>query len=217
MISGWKNDEEFMRGNRTLSYKYKKFSWVFGKDAMKGFLGKSPRQICLELGFSRGWIEDRIRKGKIFKFAIFPSQNVGGPVLNDWDGLADLLQEFYKEVWPKIARHLPDIRVMSSEDLQAEAGYDMFKAHLAGRRDDTTGESDDPNYMSLQRLVKREGTRVEVRQFLWDELGVTAKYTGTGHTLDESGKEKYKEYWVRNTYCMSEIEGCAIEDVDPSK
>ena len=81
-------------------------------------------------------------------------------------------------MWPKISPHLSRIQETSFVDLEKEAGYNMWEANKAGRRQgaiDTEGESDDPNYISMQRLLVRKGTCVEVRQFLWDEIGLNSK------------------------------------------
>jgi hypothetical protein len=43
--------------------------------------------------------------------------------------------------------------------------------NLAGRNP-ATGESKEARYMTLRRLQEREGTLVQVRQFLWDEIGL---------------------------------------------
>ena len=75
---------------------------------------------------------------------------------------------------------------------QAAAGYDMAEVNLAGR-DPVSGESADPRYMSLQRLQKRisESTRpvtaIEVRQFLYDEIGLKKLFTGCGTTHNDDG------------------------------
>ena len=55
-------------------------------------------------------------------------------------------------MWPKISPHLSRIQETSFVDLEKEAGYNMWEANKAGRRQgaiDTEGESDDPNYISM--------------------------------------------------------------------
>ena len=49
--------------------------------------------------------------------------------------------------------------------------YAAYQVNLAGR-DPATGESEDPRYMTLRRLQEWEGNIVQVRQFLWDEIGL---------------------------------------------
>jgi hypothetical protein len=112
---------------------YKRLSWIFGPDALATFLGKTPREICLLLGFGEDWLNDKTPKGKKFKLAIFPSSSVDSKCAT-WDGLEYILKENYPEVWSKIADHISQIRRMGFAAIEAEAGYDMSKAHLVGRR-----------------------------------------------------------------------------------
>ena len=195
---------------------WQRLSWTFGPDALSGFLGKNAREICVQLGFAEEWLIHQIAKGKKFKLSIFPSKEVDGKCAT-WDGLAYLLENHYSEVWPKISPHLPRIQETSFVDLEKEAGYDMWEANKAGRRQgaiDTEGESDDPNYISMQRLHVRAGTCVEVRQFLWDEIGLNKLFTGKGYTEDEQGNVGPKEYLAMNKRFV-DIKGLCIVDVDP--
>ena len=94
----------------------------------------------------------------------------------------------------------------------------MQQANLAGR-DPATGESAHPNYMSLQRLVKRIGeadpSMVEVRQWLWDEIGMKKLFKGDGYTYDDNGTRGPLEYLARNAP-LADIQGIVVLDVDPS-
>ena len=49
MIHGFPTDAGF--GKLLSSDDWKRLSWVFGPDALPQFLGKSPRGVCLALGF----------------------------------------------------------------------------------------------------------------------------------------------------------------------
>jgi len=76
--------------------------------------------------------------------------------------------------------------------------------------------------MSLQRFVKRidEGSApgpsmVEVRQWLWDEIGLKGLYRGDGHTYDDMGARGPMEFLARNAP-LADIEGIVVLDVVPS-
>ena len=84
-----------------------------------------------------------------------------------------------------------------------------------GRHDHTTGESHDPRYISLQRLLRREGTCAEVRQFLWDEIGLNGQFRGDGRTMDGDGNIGPPEYLCR-TLPLSEMAGAVVVDIVPS-
>jgi hypothetical protein len=71
MIHGYENQQDF--GRLLSSDEWKRLSWVFGPEALPGFLGKSSREICLQLGFGENWLDAKLKDGKKFKLAIFPS------------------------------------------------------------------------------------------------------------------------------------------------
>ena len=92
MIHGFPHEPEF--GKSLSTDEWKRLSWVFGPDALFMFLGKSPREICLLLGFGAEWLDVRLREGKMFKLAIFPSSSVDSTMAN-WDGVSNLLELYY--------------------------------------------------------------------------------------------------------------------------
>ena len=195
---------------------WKRLSWVFGPEAIRRFLGKTPREICLELGFGERWLDAKLEAGDEFVLAIFPSASADVKRAT-WDGVEYLLKLHYPEVWgSKIRAHFPRIREIKKEDLYDIAGYDMEAVNLVGRYDHKTGESHENRYISLQRLVKREGTLIEVRQFLWDEIGLKRLYTGLGNTVNDNGEMGPPEYLAQNKK-LAEIEGLASIDVVPRK
>ena len=119
---------------------------------------------------------------------------------------------------PHIKSNCVTIRGQSFAAIKALAEYDMLQANLAGR-DHATGESSHPDYMSLQRLVRRieEGapTVVQVRQWLWDEIGLKSLYRGDGYAYDDSGIRGPCEFLARNAP-LADIQGIAVLDVVPS-
>jgi hypothetical protein len=103
MIHGFPDDLGF--GHLLSADEWKRLSWVFGPEALSRFLGKSAREICLQLGFGERWLASELFRGRLFKLAIFPS-DVADSRLATWDGVEHLLQRFYPEVWgSKVAPH----------------------------------------------------------------------------------------------------------------
>ena len=191
---------------------WRRISWVFGPDAIRKFLGMSARDICLDLGFGESFLDERIAGGYEFIMVVFPSSSTDTKQAT-WEGAEYFLEAHYPEVWNKISAQLPQIKAMTFEELAKVAGYDMEAVNMVGR-DHATGESADENYISLQRLVRRKGTLVEVRQFLWDELQFSRLYTGTGHTMNEDGGVGPPEYMVRNMKLL-DIKGLVMISVVP--
>jgi hypothetical protein len=62
-------------------------------------------------------------------------------------------------------------------------------------------------------LQRRETTIVEVRQFLWDEIGIKGLYSGNGRTVDDDGTVGPREYLCANAP-VSEMAGAVVVDVD---
>lgn len=218
MIHGFPPDRDPGFGRLLSSDEWKRLSWVFGPDALSSFLGKDARGICLELGFGETWLEEKLAQGKLFKLAVFPASSADA-VPATWDGVEVLLESNYPDVWePHVKRHYATIREEPFQAIQKLADYDMLQANLAGR-DHATGESSDPNYMSLQRLVKRiekgDPSVVEVRQWLWDEIGLKSLYKGDGFTYDDNSNRGPLEYLARNAP-LADIQGIVVLDVVPA-
>jgi len=214
MIHGFPDDAGF--GRLLSSDEWKRLSWVFGPEALPGFLGRSARDICLQLGFGERWLNAKLAAGKLFKLALFPSDSADAR-LATWDGVEHLLREYYPEVWgSKVEAHWGRIRSTPFSELEAEAGYSMLEVNLVGRCDHATGESRDDRYVSLQRLLRREGTMPQVRQFLWDEIGLKDLFSGTGRTVDDGGALGPPEFLCRNLP-LAEMHGAVVVDVSPGR
>jgi len=212
-----------IHGNRTqegfgvhLSFdEWKRLSWVFGPEAIRKFLGLSARDICLELGMGENWLDAKLEQGAEFVLVIFPSDSADVRPAT-WDGIEYFLKRHYSDVWYKVNVHWPQIKSLSYEEFRAIAGYDLEAVNLVGRYDHKTGESRDDRYVSLQRLKRRNGTLVEVRQFLWDEIGLRQHYTGSGYTKNDNGQVGVPEYLAQNKK-LDDIDGLIKIQVVPTK
>ena len=194
---------------------WRRLSWVFGPEALPGFLGLDAAGICLQLGFGAPWLRAKLATGKYrFKLAVFPAASTDA-CLATWDGVEHMLRREYPEAWRrKIAPHWAHIRGNSFAQLQAEAGYNLLDINRAGR-DPTTGESEDARYVSLQRLMRPDyGGSVHVRQFLWDEIGIKDLFSGHGRTVNDDGTLGPPEYLCRNVP-LADISGCCCVDIVP--
>tara|TARA_B110000208_G_scaffold151449_1_gene182958 strand:- start:58 stop:873 length:816 start_codon:yes stop_codon:yes gene_type:complete len=204
-------DPEF--GKLLSSDAWKRLSWVFGPDAFSSFLGQTYRGMCLTLGMPAEWIDDKLAMGTEFMLAIFPAAAVDAEPAT-WDGIEALLRLHYAEVWPKVEACWVEVKATPLAAIETSAGYDMGAVNLAGR-DPMTGLSSDRRYISLKRLLAPGcGSLIEVRQFLWDEIGLARLFTGTGRTLGEDGEEGPLEYLARNA-ALASIDAATIVAIDP--
>ena len=56
-----------------------------------------------------------MKQGYKFKLAIFPSVDC---VLADWEGMFNILESTYPDIWPRIAQHTFDLRSLSYDEIQ---------------------------------------------------------------------------------------------------
>ena len=205
-------DPEF--GKLLSSDAWKRLSWVFGSDAIKLFLGQTPRAMCLALGMPAAWVDAKLGMGTEFTLALFPLASVDAAPAT-WDGVEGLLRRRYAEVWPKVEAHWAAVRATPLAAIEAAAGYDMGKVNLAGR-DAMTGQSPDARYVSLRKLMEPgRGSLIDVRQFLWDEIGLSRLYSGSGRTANEGGVEGPMEYIACNA-ALDAIDGSVVVPIDVS-
>merc|ERR1739848_367370 len=126
------------------------------------------------------------------------------------------MQRFYPEVWKSknFEAHYAHISTLTFSDLQKEAGYNMKDENTRGWEErKKISDSKDTRFISffVQRLLQSEGTLVQVRQFLWDEIDMNELFTGTGQTMDDKKVSRVCEYLCGNRP-LQEIPG--REEVD---
>ena len=67
-----------------------------------------------------------------------------------------------------------------------------------------------------QRIAAPSDGALQVRQFLWDEIGLKGLYRGDGLTYDDDGQPGNREFLARQMP-LSAIEGAVVVDVVPSR
>jgi len=227
------NEEDF---DRLSTDKWKRLSWIFGPDALHHFLGRNLVEVCLFLGFGSSWIEQKVSQEVMFKLCIFPETGVEMCEQATWNGIFTLLEHTYPETWPYIRTYKDIIINTPFQEIEELAGYSMKAVNMIGR-DPNTGDSTDPRYMTLKKLLyffensslvrenscenissaEEKHAMIVFRQFLFDELGVKELFTGNGMTLSDD-PEKHpscREYLTR-TIPLREIPGCVLIQPDMS-
>ena len=143
---------------------------------------------------------------------IFPTASLD-VVLADWNGVTHFLKTSYTSVWPKVEVHLHRIIASAFTQLEEEAGYSFREVNLAGR-DPISGNPRDERYMSLTRIEEIESPScVQVRQFLWDELGLKGLFRGDGQTEDDNNVLGPAEY-LSNNCLLKDIVGAVVARID---
>ncbi len=170
-----------------------------GGDGLMLFLTQSNVQALRSIGCEDYWIRRKLENGDHFRLGIFYGSEQC--VLATWDGVLSLLDSHYSNnISSKIQRHTDALKKMSFDEIEARARL----SYLAGASyfdvDEVAvnGYSTDPRFMSEERFSECEGTLEESRGFLYDRLGLSRLFDGSGFTKDMHGQLFVREYLQPN-------------------
>ena len=177
----------------------KTFTWVIGDDGLTLFLTQSNLQVLRSLGFEDRSIRKKLEDGKHFLLCVFHRSDNWIPAT--WDGVLSLVDYHYSNtVSSKIRRHVDALKQMSFDEIETRARL----SYLAGASySDVTqlvidGNTSDPRFMSEERFSECEGTLEESRGFLYNRLGLSRLFDGSGFTKDPYGQLIVREYLQPN-------------------
>jgi Dual specificity phosphatase, catalytic domain len=184
-------------------------AFFLGHEGMNRLLSCRGTAAVLELiGFTKEYVAAKQAAGIVYELLVCPAPHAsspgtegsaGGslrPVLATWDGVAAVLATHFKRVLPFFEEHRPALESRSFEDFQAAAGFEFLPVHIAG-------EENDARYLTYARAcstIDKTGqlTMLEVRRFLFHEMGLRGLFRGDGHTYTEDGQRGVREYFVPN-------------------
>jgi len=101
------------------------------------------------------------------------------------------LEEFYPEVWPKVSPWKEQLQTTPWAEVEKLAPFNFLEVSFKGR------EVDD-NYISAARLAARPGTFLEIRSFLYFEIGLKELFKGDGYAYSQSGERGTAEFLAPN-------------------
>jgi hypothetical protein len=139
--------------------------------------------------------------GQNFRLAVFSERHA---ILADWEGIFALLKEHFPEqVWQMVHRVASELIATPFREieLQSPLGLSFFEINEAGLAS--------PHFMSEARLLESGGALWEVRLFLYNCLGMSALYSGTGYTQGPDGQPTVREYLMPNVP-VSQIDGLRL-------
>jgi hypothetical protein len=173
----------------------KKFAWVMGGDGLNLFLKQSNIQALRSLGGEDRWIRKRLEIGRRFCLGVFYRSDQCVPAT--WDGILSLIDNYYpNSISMKIRRHIDTLKRMSFDEIDARARLSYL--HGASYFDinelAVNGYSADPRFMSEEKFLECEGTLEECHGFLYNRLGLTRLFDGSGFTKDLNGQLHVREY-----------------------
>lgn len=177
----------------------KKFAWVMGDDGLTRFLTQSNLEALRSIGCEDQWIRKKLEDGEYFRLGIFPRSNEC--VLATWDGIFSLIDRHYSEtISSKIRRQAQALKQTNYDEIEARArisylgGCSYFDINEMG----TDGYSTDPRFMSEERFSQCQGTLEECRGFLYNRMGLSRLFDGSGYTKDSNNHLIVREYLQPN-------------------
>eukprot|EP01124_Arcella_intermedia_P009520 TRINITY_DN1620_c0_g1_i3.p1 TRINITY_DN1620_c0_g1~~TRINITY_DN1620_c0_g1_i3.p1 ORF type:complete len:354 (+),score=111.15 TRINITY_DN1620_c0_g1_i3:34-1062(+) len=167
---------------------WKKLSWVMGEDSLEVMVTMKDWELLQHVGILKEWATQYLKNGYKFSFLVFTSTEAK---LATWSNLFLLIDEYYPDVSQKVRKWEQTLIETPWEKVKALAGFDHLAVSMKGR------EVDD-HYISYQRLKEREGTFIEVRSFIYFEIGAKELFRGDGYAYSEAGQQGAKEYLTPN-------------------
>jgi len=199
--SPFKGEEQFTR----LSFPHnERVAWFQGSESLEAFAQYQtedvPKLVGEFLGKSPKWVKFNVINGDYWRLLVLP-QDLCRPA--DWKGLLSIVMEEYPEVAPIIIRFTKPL---------AETPFDTIEEELGGLtfRDIKDGSTDDPMYMTLNRLRALPNIQLwHVRGFLYNEVGARELFRGDGYAYDYDGVKRGREYLCSNKL-ISEVAGSVL-------
>eukprot|EP01120_Amphizonella_sp_Union-15-10_P003428 TRINITY_DN13846_c0_g1_i1.p1 TRINITY_DN13846_c0_g1~~TRINITY_DN13846_c0_g1_i1.p1 ORF type:complete len:239 (-),score=20.08 TRINITY_DN13846_c0_g1_i1:5-721(-) len=188
---------------------YKRLSWVVGPDALEKFLELTGYGILKEIGCKDEWIAARISEGMQFKLALFPEQPLTYIKLATWENVLFMVEKCFPEIPPghfiKMHSHLDKLKTMPFLEIQKMAGFNFFQVKESG--------SSNPLFMTLKRFIECQVSLVDLRAFLYCEIGCSELFRGDGVGMTQDGKIAQAEY-LTPTVPVSQLQGFVMVDLD---
>lgn len=172
----------------------KQFSWVASGENLSGLLNSDPVQLPQNISDFTGkplsWVLEKIKVGYRWKLAIFPKQNC---VLANWDGIFQLMQEYYPTVSPVVLRFKKQLIELSFNEIEQQI-YPQTRF-----RDIKNNPDNNDQYIDERKLVELESPLLwQVRGFLYNIIGLNENFKGDGYVYNDSFKKMHSEYLIPN-------------------
>jgi hypothetical protein len=189
----------------------KKFAWIMGGDGLTLFLTQSNLQALRSIGCEDQWIRKKLNDGEHFRLGIFYRSDKCVP--GTWDGVLSLVDSHYPDIVSnKIRRHIDTLKQMSFDEIEARArlSYLAGASYFDVNELAVDGNSTDPRFMSEERFLECEGTLEESRGFLYNRLGLSRLFDGSGFTKELNGRLVVREYLQPNVPVRDIAEFCYL-------
>lgn len=163
-----------------------------------------------ELGYESAWIRAKLAQGQRFCAVVWcEGGGSGGGVEGavraaTWEGVAALAAEHFGEaVGARVRAQLPALRATPFDAIEAAAavpgaflgaGGTFFAVNEAAE----AGASPDPRFMTPARFLASDGGLAATRGFLYNAMGLSRLFVGSGRTATAAGRAALAEYLAPN-------------------
>jgi len=161
--------------------------------------------LSAELGYEKSWIRSKLSRGQRFRAILWGEGSSPTDILPaTWEGVATFAaKHFGPAIGARIAAQLPALRATSFDSIEADAavpggflgpGATYFDINEAATR----GSSPDPRFMTPERYLGSDGGLAATRGFLYNAMGLSRLYDGSGRTSTPSGRISLPEFLMPN-------------------
>lgn len=166
----------------------RKVVMIMGPSGLQQLLGLSGFEALCKIGYSSDYIARNLSRGKKFKLVVFDRP----PCLRvaTWSVALSAVAQHYPELAAVLLRALPELKRLSIEEFEAQAGFSFYEARLQGPAEGS--------FMNRERLLRSKGTAADVRQFLFHTVHFSELFTGDGYTQTPEGLRGVREYIMPN-------------------
>lgn len=178
----------------------RKLVFLMDSQGLEELEGKSGYQQLIQIGHTPEHIMEEVQsKGNRYKLVVWPR---GGPDMSaTWDNVSNLVGQLYPDVAEKVAARISELKAPEFSTWEDKAGYSFADV-----------KPGDARYVGYEELKQREGSALEVREFLYHVCHLRELYTGDGFTKKADGSRGVPEYISPNLK-IADMPGARVIDV----
>jgi len=177
---------------------------VMGPAALRSLAGKSPYEMVVQVGHTQEYIALKLSQGYKYHLVIFNRPD-GELRLATWRNTLAIVASEYPQAAGMLTAASRELKATSFAQFEKQAGFSLAEV-------DQNGSSDE-RYMTLDRLLKSDGSTLSVRRFLYHVTRLTELYSGDGYTWTHDGRRGVREYVLANR-AISELKGSRVLELE---
>lgn len=175
--------------------------------------------MLAELGYETAWIRTKLVQGQLFRAVVWyegrgaeggattaAAEEEGGGYIYPatWEGVAALaVKHFGEAIGARIWAQLPALRSTPFDAIEAAAAVPggflgAGGTFFAVNESAVAGASPDTRFMTPSRFAASDGSLAATRGFLYNAMGLSRLYDGSGRTVTGAGRAALAEFLTLN-------------------